>query len=145
MFRRYDYDGTPIRNTGTGIDFTDCEVITEQSHRDVQEINSIVKRHGAARLAQIAQLQEYRFDDCTTNDFTEAMNLVKRAESAFMQLPSKLRARFENRPESFLDYIRNPENATEMAELGLIINLRDKAQDSASTAQTTAPTAEPTA
>lgn len=52
-------------------------------------------------------------------DFREALEIVKTGQEVFAALPSSLRARFENDPAQFLEFVQNPANADEMAELGL--------------------------
>jgi len=37
----------------------------------------------------------------------------------FEELPSTIRAQFENNPEKFLEFVQNPDNLDKMRELGL--------------------------
>lgn len=57
-------------------------------------------------------------------DFQEALNTVVAGEAAFASLPSKLRARFENDPAQFLDFMSNPDNQDEAIKLGLAVDNR---------------------
>lgn len=122
MFYIYDEDGKKIRNRVT----VDCQkavaegekTFVEQSHAKETEINNIVKTHGVSRLALTREAQTLVFDDVTTNDFQEAMNLIKRGNDVFQQLSSKERAEFNNSPEQYLDYVHNPENREELINRG---------------------------
>lgn len=52
-------------------------------------------------------------------DFQDSLHTIKAAEAAFMSLPSKLRARFDNEPTEFLAFVQDPRNADELVSLGL--------------------------
>lgn len=101
-------------------DFSDEPLLTEQHHKDNVDINKIIRKHGMDIIAKTASLRsaEYKFDDIPGNDFEEAMRIVARAQSTFEQLPSQIRAEFENSPAKYLDYIQNPDNMESMIERG---------------------------
>lgn len=52
-------------------------------------------------------------------DFREALEIVKKSEEIFANLPAKIRARFGNNPAEFLEFAENPANGPEMVSLGL--------------------------
>ena len=54
-------------------------------------------------------------------DFQSAMNAVRAAEDNFMRMDAKIRARFNNSPQEFLEFFANPENTEEAIRLGLAI------------------------
>ena len=54
-------------------------------------------------------------------DFQSAMNVVRAADENFMRLDAKVRARFNNSPQEFLEFFANPENTEEAIRLGLAI------------------------
>lgn len=118
MFYRVNEKGKQIRRAVT-VDCSNDKVLTEQSHKKEVDINEIVKRHGVDKIAQTQQLVQMQYDDIPGNDFMETMLMLKKAETSFMSLPSKLRARFENDPAQYLDFVRNPDNAEELVTLGL--------------------------
>ena len=122
MFSKRDKNGKYIRYHEAVIDCSKDKPLTEQSHRDETNINNIVKRHGMDLIAKTAALStpEYIMDDDPTNDFMEAMLIVTKAQQTFEQLPSELRAKFENQPAKFMDFIHNPENIDQMVEMGLV-------------------------
>ena len=59
------------------------------------------------------------YGDATGADFKQAMDISTSAQQNFDQLPSSLRKKFGNDPAAFLDFVQDPKNADEMAELGL--------------------------
>lgn len=52
-------------------------------------------------------------------DLATALQVVEDAKAAFMTLPAKVRAEFENDPVQFVQYAENPENIARMREWGL--------------------------
>ena len=61
------------------------------------------------------------YDDFTgVSDFQSAMNAVREASENFMELPAKVRARFDNDPQMFLEFVASEDNRQEAVELGLI-------------------------
>ncbi|WNK13808.1 MAG: internal scaffolding protein [Microvirus sp.] len=60
-----------------------------------------------------------QYIDATGFEYQAAMELVASANSMFHNLPSALRARFDNDPSKFLNYVENPDNAAGLAAMGL--------------------------
>lgn len=61
------------------------------------------------------------FDDFfNASSFHEAQNLLIEAEGKFMELPSKIRERFDNDPSLFLDFLDKKDNRQEAIDMGLI-------------------------
>lgn len=124
-FQKYDENGQVIRNRI----MLDCQqaikdgeiVRVEQSHKDEVNINNIVKRHGADLIAKTASLVQLRYDDVTTNDFQETMQLIVKGNETFMSLPHEVREEFRNDPARYMDYIRNPENKQDLIDRGWMI------------------------
>lgn len=121
MFQPTDKNGKPIPRRRVALDFSDEEMLTEQSHRDSADINKIIKKHGMDMIAKTAVLKsaEYRFDDIEGNDFQEAMMKVAKAQQTFESMPHEIRAEFQNNPGAFMDFVQNPDNKDRMIELGL--------------------------
>lgn len=90
-----------------------------QSEKDSSDINFIVERFGITQMVPIGpKLPEYGdFDEI--NDYQSALNAVRVAGEEFMQLPAKLRSRFDNDPQKLLEFLDNPENKDEAVKLGL--------------------------
>lgn len=60
-------------------------------------------------------------------DYQTALNTVVAGEAAFASLPSRLRARFENDPAQFLEFMNDPANQDEIIKLGLAVDTRPPA------------------
>ena len=92
---------------------------TKQSDSEDCEINNIMAKYMRTGAIDHFTTHEGSYSDTTGADFETAMNIVADAQTMFADLPSALRAKFENNPRNFLDFVQNEENAQEMAELGL--------------------------
>lgn len=53
-------------------------------------------------------------------EYHTAQNRIANAQSAFLNLPSEMRELFKNDPALLIDFVNDPENATQAAEMGLI-------------------------
>ncbi len=60
-----------------------------------------------------------RYGDVSGADFTAAQVLVAEHKSIFEELPSQLRAVFENDPALYLDFVVDPENSDFLEKEGL--------------------------
>lgn len=93
---------------------------TKQSFKDEMDINHIVKRFLKTGVLEFTRKNEPRYGDTTGIEFQAAMQTVAEAKSMFNDLPSELRARFENEPAQFLDFIQDENNYDEARKLGLL-------------------------
>lgn len=93
---------------------------TQQSFKDECNINIIMERFG--KTGQVpSNVRTPSYDDFSgVTDFHTAMNAVRSASEGFMDLPSKLRARFDNDPQMYLQFVSDDANRSEAVELGLI-------------------------
>lgn len=113
----YNYD-TDAESNRTGLR---CERPgkTQQQFADEADINNIVERFlKSGELPQTTPFpQSDEFQE--TFDFQTSMNVIVQAERSFMELPAKTRARFQNDPQQFMEFMHNPENIDEMVKLNL--------------------------
>lgn len=93
---------------------------TRQEFKAEADINVIMKRYAATGVLEYLNKKQPQYADVTGRDYQTAMDLVANARTAFEELPSALRARFANDPGQLLDFIADPENYDEAAELGLL-------------------------
>ena len=93
---------------------------TKQAFKDECDINKIMARYQQTGIDEFAHRHKGQFSDVTGYDFQEAMQTVASAQSLFHELPSSIRTRFENDPGKFLDFVHDPDNASEMHEMGLM-------------------------
>jgi len=56
----------------------------------------------------------------TFGDYQEAQNFIADANSAFENLSSDIRYKFDNDPAKLLEFLQHPKNKEEAIELGLI-------------------------
>lgn len=95
---------------------------TKQCFKEECDINNILKKYMATGSLehQVNVASGSYLDVSTVQEYQDSLDLVLSAGRLFSSLPSKVRARFDNDPSSFLEFASNPQNATEMADMGLI-------------------------
>ncbi len=94
--------------------------MTQQNFKDETDINNILAKY--AKTGLIDHINKYggHYSEMPDeSDFHAAMNLVTNAQSMFAELPSGIRANFDNDPALFLDFLDDPENRDEAIEMGL--------------------------
>ena len=119
MRTMYNYDRDKVsRETAT---YCEPETRTQQQFKDECDINVLMERFGVTgtipQKIRPPMQEEYE----GVFDFQTAMNVVREAREAFMQMPSGVRARFQNNPGIFTEYFQDPENRQEAEKLGLVI------------------------
>jgi len=100
----------------------------KQSMRDECDINRIMAKYQKSGV--IAHVAKYagRYGEATAMDFRECLDVVRRAEDMFADLPAKARRRFGNDPAEFLTFVSDPANIEEMRKLGLANEARPEPQ-----------------
>lgn len=98
--------------------------LTKQEFTAECDINNIMRRftqsgYDPSTLPLTTRKPQYGDFSNMPQSYHEALNYVKDTERAFMTLDADLRARFENDPQQFLDFVSNPDNAEELVKLGL--------------------------
>jgi len=115
----FNYDTNKVSNA-TGTD-TGPESKTQQQFKDEVDINTIVERFGVTGEMpppiNFPEVQEFE----ETFDFQTSMNVIRQAQESFMTLPAKARARFDNNPQKFMEFMNEEDNAAEAVKLGLAI------------------------
>lgn len=100
--------------------------LTQQHFKDDSDINNIMARYQKTGVLVDPLTQTTRkpmFDDFSDlGDFRDHQQAVIEAQDMFMELPSKLRARFANDPAELLQWLSDPANKDEAIELGLFSN-----------------------
>lgn len=108
----------------------DCQAAkdgrTKQEFAKDCDVNEILKRClqlGLPPLSadgQAALAWPDGADATGIGSFTEAMNRVKAAEDAFMQLPANVRSEFDNDPAKLIAFVQDDRNRDRAIELGLV-------------------------
>lgn len=115
----YNYD----RDAISDMTATTCEpeTRTQQQFKDECDINIIMERFGVTgeMPTNIRPVLGDDYDEVF--DFQTAMNIVRKAEEAFMEMPAGVRARFNNNPGIFAQYFENEDNRLEAEKLGLVL------------------------
>lgn len=93
---------------------------TKQSFKEECDVNNIMRKFTRTGVLDFTNRNQARYGDCTGLDFQGAMDVVSRARSMFEELPATLRARFDNDPGEFLEFVGNAKNRDEARELGLL-------------------------
>lgn len=124
----YNYDRDDVSRE-TGLSCDPEEGLTQQQFAEECDINTIVKRFGlTGELPNgIAMPQSGDFTGVT--DFHEAMNLVRKAEESFMELPADIRYRFANDPGRVMEFLNDEKNREEAVKLGILSKPVEKTRD----------------
>lgn len=113
----YDVDAASVE---TGLRCLDPS-LTQQQFRDECDINNIVDQFmKTGHLPTPASMPQY-IDYEGVFDFQTAMNAVRAADENFMRMDAKIRARFHNSPQEFLEFFADPANTDEAVRLGLAV------------------------
>jgi len=84
---------------------------TQQSFRDETDINQIMAKYQKTGIIDHVNEHGPRYgDQPSAPDYHTAMNLVADTNSMFEELPSSVRADFDNDPSQFLDYVADEGN-----------------------------------
>jgi len=117
---------------------------TKQSFKDECDINVIMGRYLRTGVIDFVNKHEPRYEDLSeAHDYQQAMLVVAESRSLFQDLPSQIRTKFENDPAKFLDFVHNPQNRSEMAEMGLLRPGADLGTQPTTQAAQTQPTPTP--
>lgn len=81
------------------------------------DIAAVLRR---AQTGALSSPVQGRFMDLTAIDFMAANNRIVDGRRAFSQLPSRIRARFQNDPYQLLRFLDDPQNKEEAIKLGLL-------------------------
>ena len=94
------------------------EARTEQSFKDQQDVNKIIKKH-QIRVAgsHLQRFPEEFYGDFEGFDLLEAHDKINKINEAFGALPSDVRAEFNQDPYAFAGFVTDPANRGKLAEL----------------------------
>jgi phage internal scaffolding protein len=114
------YDNHEAMSDKTGLLCLDSS-LTQQQFKEEADINTIVDRFmKTGHLPDPVSMPQY-IDYEGVFDFQSAMNVVRQADENFMRMDAKVRARFNNSPQEFLQFFANPDNVDEAIRLGLAV------------------------
>ncbi len=93
---------------------------TQQSFRDECDINNILRQFNVTGQLPAGSVQPQYGDFSGITDYQSALNAVMAAQDSFLQLPAKVRAKFDNDPALFVEFASQEANRDEMKALGLL-------------------------
>lgn len=120
---RHQYDRETDELIGNACATVNNEpTLTQQHFADNADINILVKRLGLedAPLPVEAFDPRYYGDFSNVPDLRTALDLVRDAENRFMELPARLRSKFDNSSAKLWSWIQDPDNGPEAVRLGLL-------------------------
>lgn len=101
--------------------FFDELSVTKQEFKASCDINNILKKYTKNGVNPFVITQDAKYGDFSSiPSFQEAAAYVEAASDAFMDLPAKVRTRFNNDPGYLLNFLADPANVDEAKNLGLI-------------------------
>lgn len=113
----YNYDSDLVSKE-TGLVCPE-QTLTTQAEKDECDINTIVARFGLTGELPTDLAMPVSADFTGFPDFHTAMNMVVAAQDEFMRVPADIRARFQNDPQMFMDFLGDEKNRDEAKKLGL--------------------------
>lgn len=121
VFHRSAYNFDPDEHSlAHGLECKD-QSLAVQAQKDEADINTIVRNFGVTgKLPDNVRVPTYGDFDLVS-DYRSAIEVAREAEKSFMAMDAKVRARFENDPQQFLEFCENPSNLEEMRKLGLAV------------------------
>lgn len=113
------YSGPYVPRERVGLDAS-SDGITRQEFAAECDINVLMARYEATGvLNHYARSEPMYFDASDVPDLAQALAIVAHAEDAFMTLPAKTRAEFDNDPVRFVKFAQDEANVEKMREWGL--------------------------
>lgn len=121
---RTAYEDHTAKSDASGIDCSKNDPkqkvqAAQQQFKDECDINVLIKKFGIDNLP-ITKRMPIIGDFADVMDYQTALNMVLEADEAFMQLPGKVRERFDDSPQKLMEFLENRDNRDEAVKLGLI-------------------------
>lgn len=114
----YNYD-TNAASDESGLD-TGTEGGAKQSFAEECDINTIIRRFGIGyEMPENLRLPQYG-DFTGVQDFHTMANTIARTNENFELLPAEIRAKFDNNPGKFVDFVLEEKNRGQLKEWGLL-------------------------
>ena len=118
--KHFDYDVEAASNEATIPAEQQGESMTVQSMAEDADINVLMYRYGiTGKMPENPRVPVYG-DFTGITDYASAMMAVTNAARDFMELPAKVRAKFDNDPQKLLEFVSDDANIEAARELGLL-------------------------
>lgn len=93
---------------------------TDQDAEAESNPNKIIERYNITGELHHVRTTRPVYLDMTAIDFQEMREKTTRIEETFMELPGKIRKKFEHNPAKMMFWLQDPKNFNEAVELGLV-------------------------
>ncbi len=95
---------------------------TVQDQKDETDVNFILKTYCDTGVLIHASGKPPIFGDFSKmpQDYGEALAVLEESRERFMELPSNVRDRFDNKPENLVKFLEDEANYDEALKLGLV-------------------------
>ena len=95
--------------------------VTQQHFAKEADIKTIIKKHDRTGIiTNVARGIASYGDYSEVNEYREALDIVRNADTSFNMLPSELRKMFDNDAGAFFEFATDPANSEKMVEMGLM-------------------------
>lgn len=113
----YNYDRSQA-SLASGLSCPES-TLTQQHYKDQASIQNIVDRYTRTGQVEINTTPPLPSEFVKITDYQTAMNMIKRGEESFNQLPSKIRNEFKNSPAAFIAALNDPNQMDRFQKLGV--------------------------
>jgi len=93
--------------------------LAQQHAKDEVDINNIMKRYRKTGIIDHVAKHQGSYGEHDGIDYHSSMNIIRKADEMFLELPSQVRKEFGNDPAEFLDFVDNSANIERLSEMGL--------------------------
>jgi hypothetical protein len=101
---------------------TTGESMTQEHFKEETEILNIIRRHDRNGVIDHINKGSAIYGDFSEiTDYRDMIHKLREADSAFAQVPSDIRKRFENDPAKFFNFVTDSANHDALAEMGLVM------------------------
>lgn len=112
-------------------EFNSAPSLTQQQFKEEADINNIIASYNTTGLLTnplVASARQPMFGDFSNlpEDYMQVQNQLLEAQANFMDLPAKIRQRFNNNPAELIAFLQNPDNFDEAVELGLMEKIKSE-------------------
>lgn len=126
------YAGRDTSNFALMFDGDEGKSRTSQEFAEDSDINNIIARYYKTGTLPMYMDREMLEGDVDFMSYHEMQNAIASANSMFAALPAVVRARFDNDPAKFVEFVADEKNVEEARKLGLLspeaVDRLDKAE-----------------
>lgn len=102
-----------------GVDCSNDPGVCDPSQAEELDVNKIIRRAQQTGILPGVNVERVYADVSDAKSYHDALNLILAADEQFMSLDAQLRAKFDNDPAKFMDFVHDPKNEAELVKMGL--------------------------